>query len=42
MSTICDRVVVGGVAVGGNLALDLAARVGKVAGVFALVRLFPA
>ncbi len=36
MSTLCDRVVVGGVAVGGNLALDLAARVGKVAGVFAL------
>ncbi len=36
MSSICDRVVVGGVAVGGNLALDLAARVGKVAGVFAL------
>ncbi len=36
MSTICDRVVVGGIAVGGNLALDLAARVGKVAGVFAL------
>jgi esterase/lipase/1-acyl-sn-glycerol-3-phosphate acyltransferase len=36
MSMICDRVVVGGVAVGGNLALDLAARVGEVAGVFAL------
>ena len=36
MSTLCDRVVVGGVAVGGNLALDLAARVGQVAGVFAL------
>lgn len=36
MSTLCDRVVVGGVAVGGNLALDLAARVGEVAGVFAL------
>ena len=36
MSTICDRVVVGGVAVGGNLALDLASRVDKVAGVFAL------
>ena len=36
MSSLCDRVVVGGVAVGGNLALDLAARVGKVAGVFAL------
>lgn len=36
MSTICNRVVVGGVAVGGNLALDLASRVEKVAGVFAL------
>ncbi|TKB25028.1 alpha/beta fold hydrolase [Desulfopila sp. IMCC35006] len=36
LSTLCDRVVVGGVAVGGNLALDLAARVGKVTGVFAL------
>ncbi len=36
MSTICDRVVVGGLEVGGNLALDLAARVGEVAGVFAL------
>ena len=36
MSTLCDRVVVGGVAVGGNLALDLAARVDEVAGVFAL------
>lgn len=36
MSAICDRVVMGGVAVGGSLALDLAARVQKVAGVFAL------
>jgi esterase/lipase/1-acyl-sn-glycerol-3-phosphate acyltransferase len=36
MSIICDRVVVGGVGVGGNLALDLAARVGAVAGVFAI------
>jgi esterase/lipase/1-acyl-sn-glycerol-3-phosphate acyltransferase len=37
MSAICDQVVVGGVGVGGNLALDLAARVGEeVAGVFAL------
>jgi esterase/lipase/1-acyl-sn-glycerol-3-phosphate acyltransferase len=36
MDTICDRVLIGGVAVGGNLALDLAARVGDVAGVFAL------
>lgn len=36
MSTLCDRVVVGGMAVGGSLALDLAARVGKVAGVFAV------
>ncbi|GAB6190694.1 alpha/beta fold hydrolase [Desulfocastanea catecholica] len=36
MSMICERVVVGGVAVGGSLALDLAARVSNVAGVFAL------
>ncbi len=36
MSTLCDRVVVGGVAVGGSLALDLAGRVTKVAGVFAV------
>ena len=36
MSTICDRIVVGGIAVGGSLALDLAARVGDVAGVFAV------
>jgi len=36
MSAICDRVVVGGMAVGGNLALDLAARVSAVAGVFAI------
>ena len=36
LSAICDRVVVGGMAVGGSLALDLASRVGEVAGVFAL------
>jgi esterase/lipase len=36
MSMICEQVVVGGVAVGGSLALDLAARVAGVAGVFAL------
>ena len=36
LSTICDRVVVGGVAVGGTLALDLAARVEEIAGVFAI------
>lgn len=36
MSMICERVVVGGVAVGGSLALDLAARVRDVAGVFAV------
>ncbi len=36
MNLICDRVVVGGLEIGGNLALDLAARVGAVAGVFAL------
>ncbi len=36
MSCICDSVVVGGVAVGGNLALDLAGRVQDVAGVFAI------
>lgn len=36
MSTLCDRVVVGGIAFGGNLALDLAARVGDLAGVFAI------
>ncbi|SDP22701.1 alpha/beta fold hydrolase [Desulforhopalus singaporensis] len=36
LSTICRRVVVGGVAVGGSLSLDLAARVREVAGVFAI------
>ncbi len=36
MSGLCKRVVVGGVAVGGSLALDLAARVADVAGVFAV------
>jgi esterase/lipase/1-acyl-sn-glycerol-3-phosphate acyltransferase len=36
MSMICERVVVGGMAVGGSLALDLAGRVGGVAGVFAV------
>ncbi len=36
MSAFCDRVVVGGMAVGGSLALDLAGRVDKVAGVFAV------
>ena len=36
MSTICDNVVVGGVGVGGNMALDLAARVQDIAGVFAI------
>jgi esterase/lipase/1-acyl-sn-glycerol-3-phosphate acyltransferase len=36
MSMICERVVIGGVAVGGSLALDLAARVEEVAGVFAI------
>lgn len=36
MSGLCDRVVVGGVGVGGNLALDLAARVAAVAGVFTI------
>jgi esterase/lipase/1-acyl-sn-glycerol-3-phosphate acyltransferase len=36
MSCICDSVVVGGVAVGGNMALDLAGRVQDVAGVFAI------
>ncbi|MGB3209312.1 MAG: alpha/beta fold hydrolase [Desulforhopalus sp.] len=36
MSAICDRVVVGGMSVGGNLALDLAGRVEGVAGVFAV------
>jgi len=36
MSTLCDRVVLGGIAVGGNLALDLACRVDSLAGVFAV------
>ncbi len=38
MSTICHRVVLGGIAVGGNLALDLAGRVAPetLAGVFAV------
>ncbi len=36
LSMICGKVVVGGVGLGGNLALDLAARVGMVAGVFAV------
>jgi esterase/lipase len=36
LSTLCDRVAVGGMAVGGNLALDLASRVESLAGVFAV------
>jgi esterase/lipase/1-acyl-sn-glycerol-3-phosphate acyltransferase len=36
MSNICRRVVVGGFSFGGGLALDLAARVPEVAGVFAV------
>ena len=39
MSTICDRVVLGGIAFGGNLVLDLAGRLGAhpvLAGVFAV------
>ena len=36
MSNICRRVVVGGFSFGGGLALDLAARVQEVAGVFAV------
>ncbi|MBW2682518.1 MAG: alpha/beta fold hydrolase [Deltaproteobacteria bacterium] len=36
MSTICDSVVLGGVAVGGSMALNLAARIPEVAGVFAV------
>lgn len=36
LNMICNRVYVGGVAVGGNLSLDLAGRVGEVAGVFAV------
>lgn len=36
LSALCDRVAVGGVAVGGNLALDLASRLPSLAGVFAV------
>lgn len=36
MSSICDRVVLGGFSFGGGLALDCASRVGKVAGAFAV------
>jgi len=36
MSTLCDRVAVGGVAVGGSLALNMAAGFSKVEGVFAV------
>ncbi|HEY6838116.1 MAG TPA: alpha/beta fold hydrolase [Geobacteraceae bacterium] len=36
MSNICSRVVAGGFSLGGGLALDLAARVPRVAGVFAV------
>jgi len=36
MCTLCDRVVVGGVGLGGSLALDIAARVEDIAGVFAI------
>jgi esterase/lipase/1-acyl-sn-glycerol-3-phosphate acyltransferase len=36
MSNICDRVVLGGIAFGGSLALDLAGRVSSLAGVFAV------
>lgn len=36
MSILCDRVAVGGVAVGGSLALNLASRVPAVKGVFAI------
>jgi esterase/lipase len=36
MDGICDRVIVGGVAVGGSLALSLASRIKEVAGVFAI------
>lgn len=36
MRALCDRVIVGGVSVGGNLALDLAGRVKAVDGVFAI------
>lgn len=36
MSNICDKVVLGGVSIGGCLALDLASRLPKLAGVFAV------
>ncbi len=36
MSAICTRVVVGGFSFGGGLALDCAARIGRLAGVFAV------
>ncbi len=36
LGALCDRVAVGGIAVGGNLALDLASRVESLAGVFAV------
>lgn len=36
LNTICKKVFIGGIAVGGNLGLDLAARVPEVAGVFAI------
>lgn len=36
MSKICDRVVLGGISVGGNIALDLASRIPDVAGIFAV------
>jgi esterase/lipase len=36
ISNICQNVVVGGVAAGGSLALDLAVRVKKISGVFAI------
>lgn len=36
MSSLCKEVVVGGVGVGGNLSLDLAARVGDIKGAFAI------
>ncbi len=40
MNNICDRVVVGGVGVGGSLALHIASRIPDVAGVFAVCPLF--
>lgn len=36
MRALCDKVIVGGVSVGGNLAFDLASRVREVDGVFAV------